>query len=148
MGVLNRRSLVQLAGAACVANVLHSADAEDRQNAALPATHVPRLGVVTKVLSDGSADATIKWVHDLGFSNCQIFFEHLTLDDVKPLLAALSKYGVEVSAVSEHNPGPRVFNFYEGPLTVGIVPPANPNHRALYRVNSKEADLCVDFLRS
>src|ERR1700685_1534385 len=124
MGVLNRRSFVQAAGATCIANALHFSDAEERHNPLLPAAHMPRLGVVAKVGRDETADVTIKRVHELGFSSCQIFFEHLTLDDVKPLLEALSKYGVEVSAVSEQNPWSRFFNFYEGPLTVGIVPPA------------------------
>ncbi|MGC2399972.1 MAG: sugar phosphate isomerase/epimerase family protein [Acidobacteriaceae bacterium] len=143
MGVLNRRSFVRATGATCLANMLHFSDAEDRHNASLPTAHMPRLGVVSKVGTNETADATIKRVHDLGFSNCQIFFEHLTLDDVNPLLKALSKYGVEVSAVSEHNPGPRVFNFYEGPLTVGIVPPANPNRRA--RIQALK--LAADFAR-
>ena len=69
MGVLNRRSFVQAAGAACLANVLHFSDAEDRHNGPLP-----RLGVVAKVGPGETADVTIKRVHELGFSSCQIFF--------------------------------------------------------------------------
>jgi L-ribulose-5-phosphate 3-epimerase len=140
MGILNRRSFVQAAGVTCLANALHFSEAEDQHNALLPAAHMPRLGVVAKVGPDETVDAAIKRVYQLGFSSCQIFFEHLTLDGVKPLLEALSKYGVEVSAVSEHNPGPRVFNFYEGPLTVGIVPPANPNRRARIQALKLAAD--------
>jgi sugar phosphate isomerase/epimerase len=44
------------------------------------------------------------------------------MDKVAPLLAALKKYNVDISAVSEHNPGPRVFDFDRGPSTIGIVP--------------------------
>jgi L-ribulose-5-phosphate 3-epimerase len=130
MTVLNRRTFVHLAGATCVASALHSAGGEAGQNPSHLPTHAPRLGVVAKVGSGGTAEATIKRVHDLGFPVCQIFFEHLTLDDAQPLREAMNKYSVEVSAVSEHNPGRRVFNFYDGPLTVGIVPPANPHRRA------------------
>ena len=45
--------------------------------------------------------------------------------------------------MSEHNPGPRVFDFYQGPLTVGIVPTNNPNHRA--RIDALK--LAADFAR-
>jgi sugar phosphate isomerase/epimerase len=135
MAALNRRNFVRAVGATCLANALHFSNAEERHNA-----QMPRLGVVAKLGPGETADVTIKRVHALGFSSCQIFFEHLTLDDAKPLLEALSKYGVEVSAVSEHNPGPRIFNFYQGPLTVGIVPPANPNHRARIQALKLAAD--------
>jgi L-ribulose-5-phosphate 3-epimerase len=83
----------------------------------------PLLGTVAKVNPGGTADATIKRVHDLGLPTCQIFFEHLSLQLVNPLLEALKKYSVSVSAISEHNPGRRIFDFYQGPLTIGIVPP-------------------------
>jgi sugar phosphate isomerase/epimerase len=141
MSFLNRRSFVHLAGATCLANTLHSSGAEAGPSPSHLPAHAPRLGVVAKVGAGGTAEATIKHVHDLGFPVCQIFFEHLTLDDAQPLLEAMSKYTVDVSAVSEHNPGPRVFNFYDGPPTVGIVPPANPHRRA--RIDALK--LAADF---
>lgn len=122
MGNLNRRSFVQLAGGACFAGMAYPAKAVAQQKTAF-AAKAPRLGTVAKVLPGGTAEATIKRVHDLGFPTCQIFFEHLGLDQVKPLLDALNKYKVEVTAVSEHNPGKRIFDFYHGPGTIGVIPP-------------------------
>jgi L-ribulose-5-phosphate 3-epimerase len=141
MGVLNRRSFVQLASATCLASTVHSTEAHPRPSVPLPPAHAPRLGTVAKVKPGGTADATIKRVHDLGLPTCQIFFEHLTLEEVKPLLQALNKYGVEATAVSEHNPGRRVFDFYEGPLTIGVIPPENR------RARIDALKLAADFAR-
>jgi L-ribulose-5-phosphate 3-epimerase len=143
MGVLNRRNFIQLAGVTCLATTIRDSEAQLRQKDSLPPAHAPRLGTVAQVRPGGTADATIKRVHDLGFPTCQIFFEHLTLDEGKPLLEALDKYGVKVTAVSEHNPGRRVFDFDQGPATIGIVPPANPNRRA--RIDALK--LAADFAR-
>lgn len=83
---------------------------------------VPRLGMVTKVGPGGTSDSVIKHVHGMGLSACQIFYEKLSLAEAPGLIEACKRYSVEVSAVSEHNPGPRVFDFYQGPPTIGIVP--------------------------
>jgi L-ribulose-5-phosphate 3-epimerase len=141
MGVLNRRSFVQLASATCLASTVHSSEAQPLQSVSLPPAHAPRLGTVAKVKPGGTADATIKRVHDLGLPTCQIFFEHLTLEEVKPLLQALNKYGVEATAVSEHNPGRRVFDFYQGPLTIGVIPPESR------RARIDALKLAADFAR-
>lgn len=87
-------------------------------------TGTPQLGVVAKVEGKGTAEETIRHVHELGFPTCQIYFDKLSLDQVKPLQTALKSFGVQVSAVSEHNPGPRVFDFDHGPSTIGLVPSA------------------------
>ncbi len=87
-----------------------------------PQRAVPRLGVVAKVSQGDTSASTIKHVHALGLPTCQIFYEKLSLAEAPGLLEALKRYGVEVSAVSEHNPGPRVFDFYQGPPTIGIIP--------------------------
>jgi len=121
MDPLNRRRFLQLSGTALVGAALPSIA---QSNAA-----VPRLGLVAKVGKGGTPEETIKHVHDLGFSACQIFFEELSLNKAASLLAALKKYNVDVSAVSEHNPGPRVFDFDHGPSTIGIVPQAYRQER-------------------
>jgi len=65
----------------------------------------------------------------MGLQTCQIGFERLTAGVAGPLKKALTTYGVEATAFSEHGPGRRVFNFYEGPETVGIIPPATRDAR-------------------
>jgi L-ribulose-5-phosphate 3-epimerase len=128
LGISDRRSFLKSAGAACLASTMAPSYSLAQSPRKTP-PHAPRLGTVAKVGATGSAEATIKHVHDLGLPTCQIFFEHLTLDQVQPLQTALKKYGVEVSAVSEHNPGRRIFDFYQGPLTIGIIPKENRRAR-------------------
>lgn len=141
MGALNRRTFMQRAVATCVAGTVRSPAAQPAQTSN-PPLQAPRLGMVAKVGAEGTAEATIKRVHDLGLPTCQILFERLSLQQVNPLRAALKKYGVEVSAVSEHNPGRRVFDFYQGPLTIGIIP---PEHR---RARIDALKLAADFARA
>ena len=129
MELLNRRSFVRLASGACLASAVLPFQAESQQHKPNASVHKPRLGTVAKVAAGGTADATIRRVHELGLPTCQIFFEHLSLQEVNPLREALKAYDVEVSAVSEHNPGKRIFDFYQGPLTIGIIPPENRRAR-------------------
>jgi L-ribulose-5-phosphate 3-epimerase len=124
MEIFNRRSFVQLAGAAIATAVLPVvAQPNSARLHGASKSVIPRLGLVVKVMKGGTSEAAIKHVHDLGIPTCQIFYDELNLREVAPLMAALKKYGVEVTAVSEHNPGPRIFDFYDGPRTIGIVPP-------------------------
>jgi L-ribulose-5-phosphate 3-epimerase len=115
MTALNRRDFIQLSATA-MAGILIPAQAQ-------ASSSKPRLGTVVKVKAGGTAEETIKHVHDLGLPTCQIFYDQLTMREVAPLLAALKRYEVDVSAVSEHNPGPRIFDFDQGPRTIGIIPP-------------------------
>jgi L-ribulose-5-phosphate 3-epimerase len=141
MGTLNRRSFVQLAGTACFAVAADPAQAIP-QHGAGSSLRAPRLGTVAKVMPGGSADATIKRVHDLGLPTCQVFFEHLSMEQVTPLQDALKKYDVEVSAVSEHNPGRRIFDFDHGPSTIGVIP------RETRRARVDALKLAADFARA
>jgi sugar phosphate isomerase/epimerase len=144
MKSMSRRNFVQLAGAAYLGSSLSSEAEAEGQAASAPAPRAPRLGTVAGVGAGMTVEAAIERVHRLGLPLCQIGYEHLTMADVHPLLEALKKYDIEVTAVSEHNPGPRIFNFYEGPLTVGIIPPHNPNRRA--RIEALK--LAADFARA
>ena len=141
MGILNRRNFVHLAGATCLATTVRSSEALSKPQTGAP-RHAPRLGTVAKVGPNETSGAVIKRVHDLGLSICQIFFEHLSLREVNPLLSAMKKFGVDVSAVSEHNPGRRVFDFYEGPRTIGVIPPENR------RARIDALKLAADFARA
>jgi L-ribulose-5-phosphate 3-epimerase len=118
MPELNRRSFVQLASAASIASVF------PRETEAMASRASPiQLGVVVGVPKGQQPDATIARVQQLGFSGCQISFRNLTAGDAGPLKAALEKYNVQATAVMELGPGPKVWNFYQGPLTIGLIPP-------------------------
>jgi sugar phosphate isomerase/epimerase len=121
---INRRNFVQLAGAACISNAIQPAFAQSSPTASASSSSPIRLGVVIWIKEGQTPDEAVKSVHDLGLPTCQIGFEHLTPDVTGPVKAALAKYGVEATAFSEHGPGRRIFNFYQGPETVGIIPPA------------------------
>ena len=90
---------------------------------ALRAAEFPiRLGVVTRVRAGETPDSTIARVKKLGFSTCQIGVRPMTMSDVPSLKAALTKHGVEATAVMELGPGRMVWDFNEGPATIGVVP--------------------------
>jgi L-ribulose-5-phosphate 3-epimerase len=123
IGSISRRGFVQLASASIFANTTGFCAATPRLSTSKQTGFQLRLGTVANVRPGTTVDAAIKRVHDLGLSVCQIFFEHLELNNVKPLQQAMNKYSVEVCALSEHNPGRRIFNFYDGPRTIGVIPP-------------------------
>ncbi len=68
-----------------------------------------------------------KKVADLGFSSCQLcsWDEFLRTDEMAEIVKAASKkYEVEISTFWCGWSGPMVWDFYEGPLTLGLVPEA------------------------
>jgi L-ribulose-5-phosphate 3-epimerase len=79
-----------------------------------------RLGLIIDVGKD--PDASIAKVYDLGLPTCQAF-----VDDFRPGLAerlrqALDKHGIEATSLVVGGPGKEVWDFYQGPLTIGLVP--------------------------
>jgi L-ribulose-5-phosphate 3-epimerase len=117
---MNRRSFLQLASAACVSSTVHPALGQPSSIKDFPI----RLGKVVWVGDGQTTESIIKGVHELGLSACQIGFERPSLGSANLLRQALARYGIEANAISEHNPGRRVFDFYQGPLTIGIIPPS------------------------
>jgi L-ribulose-5-phosphate 3-epimerase len=80
-----------------------------------------RLGLIIGVGKD--PETSIAKVHDLGLPTCQAF-----VDDFEPGLAerlrqALDKYGIEATSLVVGGPGKEIWDFYQGPLTIGLVPP-------------------------
>ncbi len=66
--------------------------------------------------------AAITRVRELGFPTCQISTEDFDPGLVKKLRDSADKQGVEVTALSSLGPGRHVWDFYQGPLTIGLVP--------------------------
>src|SRR5665213_1222356 len=90
------------------------------------------IGVMIHPAYDGPEDA-ISRVKKLGMSNC-----FLDLDDyigrfnssgAKQLNGLLEKYGVTATAVEIVGPGRLVWDFLDGPSTIGLVPPATREAR-------------------
>ncbi|MGH9328577.1 MAG: TIM barrel protein [Terriglobia bacterium] len=78
------------------------------------------LGVIIGIGND--PEAAITKVHSLNLPTCQIEAEYLDDDLVKQLRAALDKYGIVCTALGTSGPGPYIYNFYDGPLTLGLIP--------------------------
>jgi len=79
-----------------------------------------RLGLIIGVGQD--PDSSMAKVHDLGLPTCQAF-----VDDFKPGLAerlrkALDKHAIEATSLVVGGPGKEIWDFYQGPLTIGLVP--------------------------
>ena len=78
-------------------------------------------------------EATISRVKDLGFSNCFFSLDEY-LGKYSPALARelsglLDKYGVTATCAEVVQPGPLVWDFLEGPSTIGLVPRATRQAR-------------------
>jgi sugar phosphate isomerase/epimerase len=76
----------------------------------------------------GAPEATIKRVHDLGFSNCFLsldgYLGKFTNDAAKEIKDLLAKYEVVATTVEVVGPAPLEWNFLKGPSTIGLVPPS------------------------
>jgi sugar phosphate isomerase/epimerase len=111
METLNRRTLL----CAAAAGGLFQAHAQEPKSEAKM-----RLGIILGVSKQ--ADAAIKRVHDLGFPTCQVVVEDAGADSAANLRAALDRYGVEATSAVATGPGKEIYDFYQGPLTIGLVP--------------------------
>ncbi len=96
-----------------------------------PSTSKIDLGVITGLKADPTEqDAQLDKVTRLGLSCCQIVSwtpEDWTPDVGRQLLEKVARRDLTVTAFWAGYSGPRVWNFTEGPRTIGLVP---PEHRA------------------
>lgn len=84
-----------------------------------------KIGVVINFTSVESMPEQLKTLKDNGFDNCQLVGWNMSLlnaENANTLKAMFEEYGVEISAFWCGWDGPAVWNFYEGPLTLGLVP--------------------------
>jgi len=87
---------------------------------AAPAEQRMRLGLIVSVQED--ADKALKLVHDLGIPTCQAHTDDYSDRVYTALKGAIEKYGIEVTAINSSGGPPNAYDFYEGPLTIGVVP--------------------------
>jgi L-ribulose-5-phosphate 3-epimerase len=92
--------------------------------ASTASTGKPRLGVVAQATEKGGPEAAIRKVHSFGFPTCQVSVGMAPRSMAAPLREALEKYQIEATALMTLGSGRMVWDFYEGPLTIGIVPRA------------------------
>lgn len=79
-----------------------------------------RLGLIVHVGQD--PEGALQKVHGLGLPTAQVGVEDFSDGMLVRLTAALKKYGIEPTALNTAGPGPAVWDFYQGPETIGLVP--------------------------
>jgi sugar phosphate isomerase/epimerase len=79
-----------------------------------------RLGLIIGIGSD--PDAAMAKVHSLSLPTCQVHISNTDRELTVRLRKALDKYNIEATSLVVGGPGREVWNFYEGPLTIGLVP--------------------------
>ncbi len=79
-----------------------------------------RLGVIVHM--DKDPESALAKVHELGLPTCQAGISDYEPAMVTRLRGALDRYGIEATALNTAGPGPAVWNFDQGPLTIGLVP--------------------------
>ena len=79
-----------------------------------------RLGIIIGVAKD--PEAALKRVHDFGVPTCQAGTDDFSDRVYNGLKAAIDRYGIEVTAINSSGGPPNVYDFYQGPLTIGVVP--------------------------
>ncbi|HMF75487.1 MAG TPA: sugar phosphate isomerase/epimerase family protein [Bryobacteraceae bacterium] len=110
----HRRFFLKTALAAAAAGApLHSEQASGK----------PQLGVVVAVSGKNTPDEAIAKVKAFGLQCCQVGVGMAPPSLAEPLKAALAKYQVKATAAMTLVPGKLIWDFYQGPLTIGLVPP-------------------------
>ena len=79
-----------------------------------------RLGLIIHIGND--PDPAIEKVHQLGLPTAQVLVSEFEPGLDERLRRALEKYAIEPTAVVVGGPGKEVWDFYQGPLTIGLVP--------------------------
>jgi len=79
-----------------------------------------RLGLILGIGRD--PDAAMSKVHELGLPTCQVFADEIEPEIAGRLRQALNKYQIEATSLVVDGPRREVWDFYEGPLTIGLVP--------------------------
>ena len=98
-----------------------------------------QLGVLAGL--DEGPEHAIDKVHSLGFPTCQISSwraEHLADATAQRLRAAAAQKGVTISTIWAGLPGRHVWDFIEGPTTIGLVPEATRAERLAVLKRSAE----------
>ena len=79
-----------------------------------------RLGLIINVGED--PDSSMAKVQNLGLPTCQAFVDDFTPDLAGRLRQALDKHAIEATSLVVGGPGKEIWDFYQGPLTIGLVP--------------------------
>jgi sugar phosphate isomerase/epimerase len=113
MHTFDRRNFLKVSAAAGAAGLVSGLPAA-------PARKGMRLGLIVGM--GNNPDAALQKVHDLGIPSCQVSTEDFSDAMLGGIREAVQKFNLEVTALNTSGPGPAVYDFYQGPLTIGLVP--------------------------
>ncbi len=121
---MHRRDFIGLATATAFAHGVPSLAA---LQALTPAAIKP-MDVGLLIAPFSAPEEHFRRVRELGFNNCFLsldgYINGFTPEVVSLYRGLIAKYGVTVTTVEVVGPGRLVWNFTEGPSTIGLVPPA------------------------
>src|SRR5215471_530777 len=128
MSESNRREFLTVTAGALASGLSSFKPAPLAGNEAQNAPHVAgndgkkplRLGLIIGIGND--PDAAMAKVRDLGLPTSQVFVDDFETDLVGKLRQALEKHQIEATSLVVGGPGNEVWDFYQGPLTIGLVP--------------------------
>lgn len=127
---MDRRAFLSASSSAIIAGAVLPAIAQSETRTA----PLKPMALGLLVSPFGAPEATIRRVHDLGFSNCFLSLDGYIGGGFTPQLAAqfkdlLAKYNVVATTVEVVGPAPLEWNFLRGPSTIGLVPSATRSAR-------------------
>jgi sugar phosphate isomerase/epimerase len=79
-----------------------------------------RLGLIIGMGND--PEAAMAKVHELALPTCQVYVEQFESESAGRLRRALDKYQIEATSLVVGGPGKEEWDFYNGPLTIGLIP--------------------------
>jgi len=109
---VNRREFLQASAGVMAASLSPNVFSQQRKPL--------RLGLIIGIGSD--PETAIAKVHDLGLPTCQVYVEDFAPGLAARLVQALEKHHIEATSVVVGGPGREAWDFYDGPLTIGVVP--------------------------
>jgi sugar phosphate isomerase/epimerase len=119
---MDRREFLATASAAVLVEGLHPGAAVAAASASLKPM---ALGLIVSPFK--APEETFRRVHDLGFTNCFLsldgYIGGFTSTVAAQFQDLLAKYDLVATTVEVVGPPPLVWNFTEGPSTIGLVPP-------------------------
>ena len=89
-----------------------------------------RLGLILGIGDD--PERALAKVRDLEIPTAQIYVDEFFPDLARKLRAALDSHKIETTSLVVGGPGREVWDFYEGPQTIGLVPKATRDVRAAH----------------
>lgn len=119
MNIHRRKFLVTTAAASMAPAFLSFG--KEKSETIIPVQQERKKNILLGIITSGN-DKGIKMVKDLGFETCQLSVSQYTPEKAKEVKEALKKYDIFPNALLIGGPGKMVWNFIEGPSTIGIIP--------------------------